>query len=157
MAIMWNNIISSIIGAAVLALISYIVKIFIIPLYRKFIYNGFQVNGLWEITWTDKTLRRNIQFRLNQTGTQVQGESTHILKNKKLEGDYQKYYTLKGEIKDGYLYLVCKNKKSDRLGLSVVLLKVVSDGQKMEGWISAYNSSTANVEGFKCTTKKIDK
>lgn len=157
MVIMWNNIISSIIGAAVLALISYIVKIFIIPLYRKFIYNGFQVNGLWEVTWTDKTLRRSIQFRLNQTGTQVQGESTHILKNKKLEGDYQKYYTLKGEIKDGYLYLVCKNKKSDRLGLSVVLLKVVSDGQKMEGWISAYNSSTANVEGFKCTTKKIDK
>lgn len=153
---MLYNIIASIIGTVILALMSYIVKIFIIPLYGKFIYNGVNVNGLWKIAWTDKALRRDIQFRLKQTGTKVQGESTHTLKNKKLEGDYQKHYTLKGEIKDGYLYLVCKTKKSDRLGLSVVLLRVVSDGQIMEGWISAYNSSTANVEGFMCKTEKID-
>lgn len=150
---MLDGVMSSIIGALILAIMSLIMKAFIIPCYRKFIYNGLQINGSWAVR-TNKTLRREITFELTQKGSHVKGESVHILKNKELEGDYEKRYILKGEIKDGYLYLVCKNKKHNRLGLSVVLLKIISDGQKMEGWISAYNSTTATVEGFKCVVEK---
>lgn len=149
------GVIAGIITSVVIFCISKFIKKIAIPWYQSFVYDGYNVDGDWRITWTEPTLRRNITFNLKQSGPRVYGKSVHILKNPKLDGDYRKEYSLKGEIRNGYLCLLCKHTDRKRLGFSTVMLRIINDGQKMEGWIAAYNSGTSQVEGFKCKTEKI--
>lgn len=153
--ISFPEIVTGLIVAAATLCISYVFNKIIVPWWRSLIYNGYRVDGNWRVSYTEPILRRKIIFRLVQKGSHICGVSTHTLKDEALEGDYIKQYRLKGEIKDGYLYLVGKHVDKTRLGLAVVMLRVISDGKKMKGWIAAYNSGTSQVEGFQCTTEKI--
>jgi hypothetical protein len=133
------SIISAVIATALTSIIVIFFRRIIIPWYKSMKYEGYNVEGHWEIKSAEPTLRRNITFKLTQQASQVSGESSHRLKNRSMQGVLVKEYFLKGEIKDGYLALICKAKDPAILGFSTVLLRIVGDGSKMEGWIAAYN------------------
>jgi len=126
----------------------------IIPWYRNFIYNGYNVEGTWEIVSTEPPSRRNTSFTLTQKAFKVSGTSTHIFKNENMEGDYIKEYSLSGELKNGFMYLVVNHLDKKRIGFGTVVWKIIEDGQKMEGWIAAYNSVSSDVKAIKCVAIK---
>jgi len=121
------------------------------PWFRGVIYNGHNVEGTWEVVSASPPSRRNASFTLTQKASKISGVSTHVLKDESMEGDYIKNYSLKGELRAGFIYLIVNHTDKKRIGFGTVVLKIVGDGQKMEGWIAAYNSSSSDVKGIKCT------
>jgi len=148
------GVISGIITSILIFGLAQIFMKIVIPWYRSIIYNGYKVDGTWEIIYASPSIRRNVSFALTQKASKISGISTHILKDRNMEGDYIKEYSLSGELKDGFMYLIVNHSDKKRIGIGTVMLKIIADGQKMEGWIAAYNSSTSNVKGFKCIAKK---
>lgn len=154
-SIIWG-VVSGLTTAIIILWSTLIYKKMILPWYRNIIYKGYNVEGTWKVIKSEPPIRREIVFRLKQKASKITGTSTHTLKNKSSEGDYIKEYTLNGELNDRLLRLTTELNNKQRIGVGTVMIEIIGDGQKMKGWIAAYNSSTSGIDGFKCIAQKVD-
>jgi len=150
------GIISGIITAALIYLITEIFRKILIPWYRQMIYRGVDISGEWmnEIN-LETGNRQTISASIIQKANKISGEIT-IVKNRngKQYGSIE-MFNMTGELRDRFLYAIIRPTDPKRIGIASLLLEIVGDGSKMRGATAWYDASAAIIAGKSSEWRRI--
>ncbi|MCU0678461.1 MAG: hypothetical protein MUF19_02655 [Candidatus Pacebacteria bacterium] len=132
-----------------------IVKIFnavILPWYQTVTYQGSDISGTWICIYTKSQNPSTIDdpdqsISIEQHGHTIAGS---IFLNKQPNGDRNtKEFKFRGIFRDGHLVFTYEPKDKTKLGLGTHVLRLINDGQKLEGsslYISADNNQLSKAD-----------
>ena len=109
-------------------------KKILLPGYFSRKYKSTIIQGRWE----GKTNRFKFDISLNQTGDKVKGEiivNTVVTKDGKEEVIETNNYISEGEIKDGFVRLVHKEKDRNSFGFGCFLFQITGGGKVLNGGV----------------------
>lgn len=147
------GIISGILTALLLGLLSIIFRKIILPWFESFVYRGVNVSGNWVHTKKEQSQTFEIQLELEQKAQRIHGSfqaKTNWLEKEKNE-EYVNYYEIKGDVKDNYILLTYSAKRKDRTGVGAFLLRVSHGGTELIGTIIF--TPDGNVEDHKIESR----
>jgi hypothetical protein len=112
-------------------------RVFIPEVERATFKNsGVQFKGFWFAVHQDQSdkergITRELFLKINQYGSKITGE--YQIVNKFPDKDVVSRYTVTGKVRLNYIVLTYFPESDNRPGLGTLLLKMVGDGQRMEG------------------------
>jgi hypothetical protein len=139
------GVFSGVLSYALIALVATAFNHIIIPWYRKLIYSGADISGIWKSTQVDNGIKETLVMEITQKAEHVECLLT-ITKQISEDAVELKAIKLKGIFQNRFLALNGKNTNRQHLGVNVLLLELVSGGKKMVGyetWYSTHSNTIA--------------
>lgn len=134
------GVISGILASLTIYIALIIAKNILIPWYRTLIYKGIDINGEWfsEAKFDSGNIQ-HMKISIKQKANKI---SALITISKKIANSDKieiKTYQQDGEIRERFVTLVGRNTDKQSIGVNSILMEVVGDGKKMQGYTSRYN------------------
>ncbi|MCX8130902.1 MAG: hypothetical protein N3I35_12485 [Clostridia bacterium] len=146
------GVISGIITAVILYLITSLFKNVFIPWIQSIIYTGIDINDEWiskEHCDLNNSFRfcQDIKLELQQKANRVVGVATLILKDrdKDLFVEKLKTFSVTGIIQDRFVLLTLKHNNTKRIGFQSMLLEVIGEGKTMKGCLVFYSTNMYDI------------
>lgn len=148
MTIQESIIIGVITGVLASVLIAILVAGFnhvIIPWYRKLVFSGPDISGVWKSTQEDNGIKEKLIMNITQKAEKVTCTLTITRQLTKNDIEY-KTIKLNGVFQNRFLSLNGKNTNRQHIGVNVLLLELVSGGKKMVGYETWYSTHSNIIE-----------
>jgi hypothetical protein len=143
MSIALSIIIGVIAGVTTSAIVYMIVRIFnkiIVPWYQQITYNGLDISGVWkEFHDYEGLMTQESTIFLKQKAHSINGRIILVKKVKNEEIFDTKSFDFKGDFYDGFLNITCTNVSRRQIGFHNYLLRILNDGNKVNGIKSWYD------------------
>lgn len=144
------GVVSGIITSIIVWVVVRLFKNTLLPWYSSFIYQGQDISGDWDGYYispkddaSGATEQKCSIIHLEQKGNEVSG---NLILIKQPAGQKEsKKYDLKGIFFDNCLVLTFKVVDKTRFGAGTFVSRLVDDGQKLDGYWTAINTSSSNV------------
>lgn len=135
------DIFFQIIVSLITSVITWIILIFgrkiIIPYYEELVYKGISIEGIWcqTTSYNNGNERYTETLTLKQKANSIIGvyACTNIISG---QDNSTSVYNIKGEIKDGFAYLVAEVADKNKIGIGTFVLKVALGGHSMLGVVT---------------------
>ncbi len=141
--VFWGTV-AGVITTIFLAMISFFIKKGLIPWYKKIIYDGVDLAGIWLYNITYKNgVTYTCQLTVEQKAHKIYGFGSMVVLNS--DHDYNQIFKIEGETWEGYLTLNMRSKNNTTLSFVSGLFKVEERGAVLSGsW--AYRSYDEEVK-----------
>jgi hypothetical protein len=147
------GIVTGLITACLIYLISKIFQRIVIPWYQELMYQGIDLSGSWEVNPLSPHAR-HIFFDLSQKANLIIGTAAHSVKSETVKGDKVRTYVLKGRIKDRFIWLQGHCIDPKRLGVTSYLLESIGDGRTLRGSFSVYDIGISEIVTTQCLVER---
>ncbi len=143
------GVVSGVITAAFLYLISLFFINHFIPWYQKTIYKGVDISGTWVAEVTSASgITASMEMTIHQNGHSVKGESTIVQGRDPSNLTQVSNLSMSGHIWEGFITLNQQSKDRTRLSYSTSLLQVLNGGIRLNGVYCFLSIITDKIESL---------
>ncbi len=134
-AVIWG-VVSGLATSPLLLILTRFASKVILPAYRKFIYEGVDLRGVWtQETDLGSGAHFAVQLSLDQNAHNIKGTGT-LTKSGTAAEDYVQFFTIDGSTWEGFLVLEMRSTNRKSLSFVAGLLKVKARGESLVGhWV----------------------
>ncbi|WDE10238.1 hypothetical protein [Thalassomonas haliotis] len=118
----------------------------IAPWYKSFIYQGLDINGVWEEINEHEGAKDISKISLTQHAQQIKGFMTVVKYHNDTEETEIKNFKMKGFFRDGHVILTGENSNKKYRGHITYLLSITEGGNSLSGILSWVDSGSDKIE-----------
>ena len=139
------SVISGIFTSALIFLCVAIFNKIIVPWYRKTIYRGLDINGVWKSIQEHSRATDTINLNISQNEQYIKGTLTLIKSLKQTDKLETKILDISGVFQDGHLMLLGNSKDRRIRSHMTYLASITSGGIELKGMYSLVESNVGKI------------
>ena len=150
------GVVTGILTTGLLSLIGAIFSEIILPWYHENAYKGLDLSGKWHIQLGDSGVNSNhleMTADLRQITDRVSGSLVVVAKN---SSQRPLTYTLSGSRREQFLAVTIEKVGRKQYGIGTSLVQVASVGDRLTGYLCAYDSGPGNIRCDSCEWNRIE-
>lgn len=140
------GVVSGVTTAALLYLLSLLIKNHFIPWFQQETYKGVDINGSWNAKVESQGTHGNMEMNIVQNGHNLKGDLTIVQGQDINNPSNVTNLTMRGNIWEGFVTLNYQSKNRSRLSYSTSLLQVLNGGIRLKGVYCFRSIQTDKIE-----------